>query len=69
MAVKTLKILTKMVYRICGKVGFGLNPADPSDATADGDNDGLNNLQFATMTSPISADTDMDIVNDGMHVR
>ena len=48
------------------EVGFGLNPADPSDATADGDNDGLNNLQeFATMTSPISADTDMDMVNDG----
>jgi len=51
------------------EVGFGLDPADPSDATADGDNDGLNNLQeFSIMTSPISADTDMDSVNDGIDV-
>jgi len=51
------------------EVGFGLDPADPADATADGDNDGLNNLQeFAIMTSPISADTDMDMVNDGTDV-
>ena len=51
------------------EVGFGLDPADPADATADGDNDGLNNLQeFAIMTSPISSDTDMDMVNDGIDV-
>ena len=48
------------------EVGFGLDPNNPSDATDDGDNDGLTNLQeFAIMTSPISADTDMDTVNDG----
>jgi hypothetical protein len=44
----------------------GLNPIDPSDATADPDRDGLTNSQEFTLgTKPGSSDTDGDGLGDG----
>jgi subtilase family serine protease len=48
---------------------YGLNPADPSDASGDPDLDGLSNLQeFRSGTAPFVADTDGDGVGDGLEV-
>ena len=46
---------------------FGLNPGDPGDASLDGDNDLLTNLEeFAAGTNPTLQDTDGDSLNDGI---
>jgi hypothetical protein len=48
----------------------GLNPADPTDAIRDDDNDGLTNLQeFQYGTNPRNRDTDGDGIADGEEVR
>ncbi|MDM8535267.1 Ig-like domain-containing protein [Desulfobacterales bacterium HSG17] len=47
----------------------GLNPDDASDASADNDNDGLNNLEeFIYKTEPDNGDSDNDGINDGDEV-
>jgi hypothetical protein len=48
------------------EIRFGLDPLDSSDATGDGDNDGLNNLQEQALgTDPTNSDTDGDGAIDG----
>ncbi len=50
-------------------VGYGLDPEDPSDASADFDSDGLSNLQeYQNSTNPNSADTDGDTIPDGTEI-
>ncbi len=49
---------------------YGLSDSDSSDATLDGDADGLNNLaEFAQLTKPDDADTDDDGLTDGDEVN
>ncbi|AOY87513.1 hypothetical protein BKP64_04625 [Marinobacter salinus] len=44
---------------------FGLNPDDPSDATADSDGDGVTNLEeYYVRTDPTNSDTDSDGIPD-----
>ena len=48
----------------------GLDPADPDDATADPDRDGLSNLEeFEAGTDPRAQDTDLDGLRDGDEVE
>ena len=52
------------------EVNHGLNLLDASDATADNDNDGLNNLaEFQNNADPHNADTDGDGLGDGVEVN
>jgi len=45
---------------------YGLNKNDPNDATADNDEDGLNNLrEFFNDTDPLNSDSDNDGLSDG----
>ncbi|WP_461422263.1 M4 family metallopeptidase [Ketobacter sp.] len=49
---------------------YNLDPDDPSDATLDGDNDGLTNLEeYAFKTDPTVADSDQDGLSDGDEVN
>lgn len=51
------------------EIDFGLDPFDPADASQDGDNDGLSNLDEQTIgTDPTASDTDGDGVDDGTEV-
>ncbi|MDM8535266.1 Ig-like domain-containing protein [Desulfobacterales bacterium HSG17] len=48
----------------------GLNPDDASDALADNDNDGLNNLEeYTYKTDPDNGDSDNDTINDGDEIE
>ena len=48
----------------------GLNPGDPSDASADQDGDGLNNVgEFYAGTGPNDTDSDNDGIRDGIDAR
>jgi hypothetical protein len=48
------------------ETAYGLDPADPSDATGDADGDGIASLdEFYLGTSPVSSDTDGDGLADG----
>jgi Concanavalin A-like lectin/glucanases superfamily/Bacterial TSP3 repeat len=49
---------------------YGLNPNDSADAGADGDMDGLTNLEeFQNQTNPMEPDTDSDGLSDGAEVH
>ena len=51
------------------EIAYGLNPADPSDASGDADSDGLSNLlEYQCGTDPTNADTDGDRLLDGWEV-
>ncbi|MBT8438129.1 MAG: hypothetical protein KJO91_00265, partial [Gammaproteobacteria bacterium] len=53
----------------CYEFAWGLNPADPSDASADLDGDGLSNIdEFNLGTHIANPDTDYDHIPDGFEV-
>lgn len=52
------------------ETALGLDPADPTDATADGDADGLGNAaEYILQTDRASSDTDGDGLPDGEEIR
>ncbi|MBD3192267.1 MAG: hypothetical protein GF308_16630 [Candidatus Heimdallarchaeota archaeon] len=52
------------------EIEYGLDPADPADATFDPDNDNLTNLEeYQLATNPLLADTDEDGLLDGEEVQ
>ncbi len=51
------------------EIEYGLNPADPSDASLDCDSDGLSDLAELNMgTDPTNPDSDGDLFGDGVEV-